>query len=382
MGREGLSVPVNTLHKSILFLDSYKIWDIRLQVFSNFQKDDPQVQDSKMKEFDQIRSMVSGFSRCPDQLNEVFRSDAEILRVGNTTMAISVDTMVDEIDLGIYTDPGEIGYIAVMSTVADMVACGSNLIGVLVSLELPRTMTQEDVGLLHQGIRKGCEVARTYLLGGDTNWSDRIRVGVVGVGVFETTGPVMRTGIQAGDLLFVSGKLGGGNANAINSLLLSGRHPERILPRSICDWEKLHATYSSAGTDTSDGFFTALYNLGKVNDVNFELTVPIPDILEPAAATIAADAGVPLPFLLAGPVGEYELVFTVPRSQKSDLLAAAHKLGLDVIQCGVAMRRADSGIKLKLHQRELPLDALIEAQQEAASDIGKVMDNLFKYDLF
>ena len=297
-------------------------------------------------------------------------------------MAFTVDTMVDEIDLGIYTDPFEIGYISAMSSMADVIACGANLTGILVSLELPHEMPAVEKKLLSDGIRRACEINNTYLLGGDTNWSDRIRVGVVGIGFYEDTDPVMRTGIHTGDLLFLSGKMGGGNANALNKLLLSGKYPGSILPRVIGAYGKLHGTYSSAGIDTSDGFFASLYNLGMVNEVNFQVTTPIAEILEPAALKMAADAKLPGSFLLAGPVGEYELLFTVSEDQRSALLKDAQKLGLQVIECGRVIRRTGSGIELLMDQKTLPLDEIIEAQQEAASDLEKVMQNLFRYDLF
>lgn len=334
-----------------------------------------------MNELELIKSMVKDFSRCPVQTNNLFQSDAEIIQIGNTKMAFTVDTLVDEIDLGIYTDLYEIGYIAVMATAADIAACGAKLTGVMVTVELPRQLHRDDIEILYKGIHGACDINKTYLLGGDTNWSDRLRVGVVGIGSYQETEPVMRTGINVGDLLFISGKMGGGNANALNRLMLSGKYPKSILPRAICNLSKLHSSYATACIDTSDGFFAALYNLGLVNEVNFEITVPVTEMLERISKKIASDTKVPFEFLLAGPVGEYELVFTIPLNQKTSFLEDAKKLGQEVIECGIATQRIKSGIKLTIDQKVIPLDEIIDGQQEAGSDIEMVIDNLVKHEI-
>ncbi len=43
-----------------------------------------------MNEYEQIRSLVGDFERCPAQTNELFQADVEIIRIGNTKIAFTV----------------------------------------------------------------------------------------------------------------------------------------------------------------------------------------------------------------------------------------------------------------------------------------------------
>lgn len=334
-----------------------------------------------MNEYEQIKSLVGNFKRCPDQLNGLFESDSEIVSIGNTTIAITIDTMVDEIDLGIYKDPYEIGYISVMASVADLIASGAALIGVLVSIEWPKRLNTKKK-LLFKGIEKACEENEVFLLGGDTNEADQRRVGVVGLGSFQNRNHVKRSGANVGDALFVSGKMGGGNTNALNNLTHKNANHKSILPRNLCKLSAVNASFSSSCTDTSDGFFTSLYNLGMVNEVDFEITMPICELIDKSSHQIIKKMKLPHLFVLAGPVGEYELVFTVPQSQKVSFCQAAKHQGHEVIECGQVTSRAGKGTALLLEGKKLPLQKIIDAQQKAHGHFEHVIENLLRYDIF
>lgn len=334
-----------------------------------------------MNEYELIKSLVGNFKRCPSQLNELFEADAEIVRIGDTTIAITIDAMVDEIDLGIYTDPYEIGYISVMASVADLVASGAKLIGVLVSVEWPKFQDKKRK-LLFQGIENACKENKMFLLGGDTNSSEQPRVGVVGLGSFQDRKHVKRSGANVGDALFISGKMGGGNANALNNIIIKDKKQNSILPRNLCKLSSVNSSYSSTCTDTSDGFFTSLYNLGMVNKMDFEIKLPISELIDDSSQEIINKVNLPDWFLLAGPVGEYELVFTVPQDQKNIFIQAAALEGYQVLECGKVTSSKSKGVAITLEDKKISLSEVIDAQQKAHTNFEELIENLSRYDIF
>src|SRR4029079_862372 len=75
---------------------------------------------------------------------------------------------------------------------------------------------------------------------------------------------------------------------------------------------RLVRKYATACIDTSDGLFPALSVLSEINNTGVHLTTPLQEILHPRAKKTCQSADLPSWFLLAGPHGEYELLFTIP----------------------------------------------------------------------
>ena len=64
-----------------------------------------------------INKLIESFERSPKQLNKPHKSDAEIIRLNdNTKLAITTDSISEEISTGLYDDPYMIGWMIVTVT--------------------------------------------------------------------------------------------------------------------------------------------------------------------------------------------------------------------------------------------------------------------------
>jgi thiamine-monophosphate kinase len=94
------------------------------------------------------------------------------------------------------------------------------------------------------------------------------------------------------------------------------------------------AGIASACMDTSDGVIAALDELMLLNGVGVSWERPLLEVLHPAALATARHAGFPPWTMLAGPHGEFELLFTVPPERCGELHDAAAEIGWTPLELG------------------------------------------------
>jgi thiamine-monophosphate kinase len=97
----------------------------------------------------------------------------------------------------------ELGFRAAAVNLSDLAACGAEPLGLIVSLGLPRDVPVEDVLELYHGLNDPGVPVR----GGDTTRSERLFLSVTALGRTERVPG--RSGAQPGDLVVVTGPLGG-----------------------------------------------------------------------------------------------------------------------------------------------------------------------------
>ncbi len=268
------------------------------------------------------------FVHPPLQLNRQHESDAELIRIpGNdqTLLAITTDAITEEIAQGFYDDPYLAGWMVVAANLSDLAAVAALPLGVLISETLPDNCSEDFILSLQRGVADACRKCGTYILGGDTNFSDRFIL--CGTALGRVPGrPLTRIGCQPGDILFSSGLMGGGNGYVLGHMLhRDSRQTYRPEPR-IGEGQRI-APYASACMDTSDGVLATLDQLMRLNNVGFSFEDAWPECLDPCAAGIVRSLGIPEWLLLAGNHGEYELLFTVPPERVDALLAGVRATG-------------------------------------------------------
>jgi thiamine-monophosphate kinase len=195
---------------------------------------------------------------------------------------------------------------------------------------------------LHAGIAEASERFGLTLIGGDTNvWDGPLVVSVTAIGETAGRGPVLRSGARAGDVIFVTGPLGG-------SLL--GRHL-RPVPRVAEALALQAAVPLHAMIDLSDGLASDLQHIleesGGLGAILDESAIPIhPD----AEAQSRRDGRSPLDHALAD--GEdFELCFAVGPDDASRLLSAPappsalFRIGEVVEQRGIRLRSPTGSIR-------------------------------------
>lgn len=281
--------------------------------------------------------------RPAQQIGAVHESDAELLPLaGGQLLALTIDTVAEEIELGIYRDPRTAGRIAATASLSDLAAVGADPAGLLLAVSLPTGGGPEIQREVARGVADACRPAGTFVLGGDTSEAKVLSVCCAAVGFVPTDGHLSRVGLSAGDLLFASGPLGSGAALAAAALLGlpdRERRESSWQPRARLAEGRALRGIASACMDTSDGLIATLDQLARLNHLALRFTVPLPSLLHPQAAELRSELGVSAFPFLAAHHGEFELVFGVPPDQVTRFGAAARAIGWTPLLIG----RAESG---------------------------------------
>lgn len=294
------------------------------------------IQAITLNENDFLRKLSNKFHRSPQQLNAFLESDAELVKLDNgSILALTTDSIVEEIATGLYTDPSLIGWMTVVVNLSDIAAVGAEPIGLLLSQNIPPDFPPEKLNALQSGIAEACNAFGVFVLGGDTNQSATLESGGTAVGLIKSGPVISRKGAKPGDLLYVTGKMGLGSAFAF-SVLMGGASSVPYKPVPKLEEGALVRQFGSSCMDTSDGLFPAICNLMEINSIGFEINLPFGEIAHPTAVQLAAAGSMPTWFFLAGPHGEFELIFTIPSEKEADFLRSANKMDWHPLKIGVA----------------------------------------------
>lgn len=229
--------------------------------------------------------------------------------------------------------PAEVvGHRCLVRGLSDIAAMGGIPLAAFLSLALPKNLTQSWVDRFLKGFLELAEVHRVTLAGGDTGQSPAgILADIVVVGSAPKGKAVRRSRARPGDILYVTGSLGG--AAAALNLLFAGQkiRPShfpghfRPSPRVEVGLFLLEHGLASAMIDLSDGLSTDLTHICEESGVGAEVqatAIPRAIVGRPAHE-------VDLRFALHGG-DDYELLFTAPRSKR-----VPHQIaGVPVTQIG------------------------------------------------
>ena len=304
-----------------------------------------------------IETLVEGLPRDPRQLNGLQESDAELIRIpgGSSVLALTTDTLAEELESGLYTDPYQIGWMTVMASVSDLAAVGADTVGILLNLTLAVDASDAFISRLRAGIRDACHAAEIPVLGGDTNTASHPQMGATAVGVIPGDRILTRKGCLPGDLVFSSGFLGSGATFAFHKLMATdGRDEPVFLPRPRIKEGQIIRRHATACIDTSDGALAGLDQLARVNGLGFAVDTAPSRFLDPRALSFARSWGIPEWLTMAGPHGEFELLFTVPGSRSRVFLEDAAGMGWTPLRIGEVSE--ESGVRMCVEGEVRALD--------------------------
>ena len=268
------------------------------------------------KEIAWIKKITGSFPRHPMQVNQVFEADSEIISLDGLQapyLVVKTDGIHEEIIEGLYKEPSLIGWMSITVTMSDLAATGADPTGILLSLQIPKLYEESWMQALQQGINDACVAYGTYILGGDTNFSQQISIATTAVGFVSK--PILRKGIQAGDLIYSTSALGLGNGFAY-SLFFNNSIQASYKPYARLKESKIIREFATACIDTSDGLFPALSVLAELNGTGLRFYQSLQFILCTETKAVYEKSGIPAWLFLAGPHGEYELLFSIPRSRQ------------------------------------------------------------------
>ena len=172
--------------------------------------------------------------------------------------------------------PAAVGWKCLARAVSDVAAMGGVPRCFLLSLALPARATSEWLSAFLRGLRRASRFLGCALAGGDTTRREEPLISITVIGEVRTGRAILRSEARAGDLLYVTGRLGeaelglrllrGGRgiARAKNAALRKHLYPEPRL--EVGQW-LAENRLASAMMDLSDGLSTDLARLCEASGV-------------------------------------------------------------------------------------------------------------------
>lgn len=260
--------------------------------------------------------------------------DAAVLDFSNKKTLISTDLLLEGIHFDLrYVPLKHLGYKAVQVNLSDIYAMNGKASQITFSIGLSSKFPLEAVEEIYEGALIACKKYEVDLIGGDTSASAQgLVISVTSIGYADADTIAYRSGAKEGDLLCVSGDLGG----AYVGLQLLEREKQIFLenpqiqpdlegkdyiverqlkPEARKDLIQLFETYGiqpHAMIDVSDGLASEILHICKASQVGcklYEDKIPIDPMTYDTAREFGLD-----PTVCALNGGEdYELLFTVPQ---------------------------------------------------------------------
>lgn len=137
--------------------------------------------------------------------------DAAVLDYTGKKVLVSTDMLLEGIHFDLaYTPLKHLGYKAVQVNLSDICAMNATPAQITVSIGLSSKYTLEAIEELYEGIYLACEKYKVDLIGGDTSSSKQgLVISVTVLGYADEAAITYRNGAEEGDLICVSGDLGG-----------------------------------------------------------------------------------------------------------------------------------------------------------------------------
>lgn len=142
--------------------------------------------------------------------------DAAVLpKDSKTDLVITTDLLIEDIDFRLnWTNPEFLGHKALAVSLSDVAAMGAKPVWAMLSIGIPEKIWKTDfVGKFYDGWFALAKKFNVELVGGDVSKSpDKIVIDSIVAGEAKKGKAVLRSGAKPGDLIFVTGNLGGAAA--------------------------------------------------------------------------------------------------------------------------------------------------------------------------
>jgi thiamine-monophosphate kinase len=175
---------------------------------------------------------------------------------------LKVDCVIEGIHFDADADPRRVGWKALCRAISDIAAMGGEPRHALITIAAPRATELRWLDGLYDGIRRAARRFGVGIVGGETARSPRgIFINVALTGEVERARCIRRSGGRSGDLLYVTGRLGGS---------IGGHHLDFIPRLAEARWLTTHFRIR-AMMDLSDGLAADLPRLAAASRCGFAI---------------------------------------------------------------------------------------------------------------
>lgn len=223
-----------------------------------------------MNEFDFISRIKKSVSFTHASLVQGIGDDAAVISLSaDRDQLVSTDVSVEGVHFSrSYFSAEEIGRRAVNVALSDIAAMGGKADFALVSVGLPRDVTDGYALEIMAGVGDALQAAGACLCGGDTSRSPGLFLDVVVIGHVEKGRAVLRSGAHAGDVIAVSGTLGSSAlglkqlqaGESVYSAFVQ-KHKKPVPRFDVISCLQQEGIWPSAMIDVSDGFVQDLEHI-------------------------------------------------------------------------------------------------------------------------
>ncbi|MBI1341672.1 MAG: thiamine-phosphate kinase [Terrimonas sp.] len=267
--------------------------------------------------------------------------DAAVIDHYGRQTVISTDMLVEGVHFDlIYTPLKHLGYKSIIANISDIYAMNATPTQVVISLAISNRFSLEAMDEFYEGVFAACKRYGVDLVGGDTTSSQKgFIISITAIGEVAPDMFVKRSTAKKGDLICVSGDLGGAYLGLLflereKKIYLEnpqiqpdlegedyviGRMLKPEARKDIIEFLEKEEIMPTAMMDISDGLSSEILHICKQSNLGcvlYEEKIPIAEDTRGAAYKFEID---PTACALSG--GEdYELVFTISQSEHEKLV--------------------------------------------------------------
>ena len=238
---------------------------------------------------------------------DIVADDTSVTKFSDTNLISTCDMLIASKHFPSEMSYFQMGFKSVTVNVSDLAAMGSDPLGFLLSIALPKDLEVEHFKEIINGVISACNYYNIPLIGGDTNEASEIIISGTALGLCDS--PLMKNTAKEGDLLCITGDIGlaalGFNLNEDNIYTDKSLNPlARLMEGKI-----IKDAGATSATDITDGLASELYEMKK-DSLGFmihEDKLEISDEFKEISSKLGLDY---MDLILH--VGEdFELVFTI-----------------------------------------------------------------------
>jgi len=279
--------------------------------------------------------------------NTTVGDDCAVIECGSEFLVVSTDMLHRKTDFPERMSWYQIGWMSAAVNLSDIAAMGAKPVGLLFALGLPESTTVNLVDEMIKGITACADYASCKVIGGDIDSHSELTIVGTALGKVDQANILYRTGTKVGDVVCVTGSLGGAGA-ALFALTHNMRCPEKIACRLFEPVPRVNEAIiigktkmATAMIDISDGLAASLHELSRANNhAGFRISAEKIPVNKDIKQLFSKEEALSLS-LYEG--GDFELLFTVQKDKVAELRKKVDFTVIgDVIEKGIVLEKTVS----------------------------------------